>query len=60
MFAKSNSPQNVGIATRLFIKCLHEANDAVEEALRQRWVDAGLNQVGTLDELEKQLGGDSE
>ncbi len=55
LFAKVNDSHSLGIAVRGYVRNLHAADGPTQEELRQRWQEAGLDQLIPLDELEKQL-----
>ncbi|MBK1648393.1 tetratricopeptide repeat protein [Rhabdochromatium marinum] len=54
-FAQSNDSHYLGIAVRDFARTLQAADAPVQTALRQDWQEAGLDQLITLEDLERQL-----
>ncbi|MCP3971943.1 MAG: tetratricopeptide repeat protein [Rhodobacteraceae bacterium] len=55
LLAKMNDSHSLGIAVRGYVRNLHAADGPTQEELRQRWQEAGLDQLIPLEELEKQL-----
>ena len=52
-FSQTNDQHSLGIAVRSYARILQATDESTRARLRERWQAAGLNQLISIDELEK-------